>query len=700
MLMTTIVTNPPFILVDILEWLQQHYGKRNHRPTRTSTPIIGSFPFLETLHLSGHVHPYSAYMVHPTPRLSRIVSLTLSSSHSDPFVQRTMDERWALKDMWSFPPALYGYFLDAYRSALFKEDHNGTCEKKGDRAQGRMLPRLLPVPPENVLNASCYDVPKSMAPPQDDHLSQTITGVLPNAKTLAQTKPGPTNFTHEHTRTLDGTEIWDNATALGRFPSDRRIQEARRLLQSSRPTLFLPFASGEDGKVSGQGQAEAETEEAREIQLMRERKERMNALEIRILSVGPGRALLIRETCPLKLLGSSSRRFPIPRLCISAFDLSLRPQIDRTLPSPLAFPLPQDPFPAMAGGDLPLDVDEEVDFNARFHAGVASALSIQEDMGSQDVQSKRGRIDEAWLLRHEPKGENIRPEDAGFWFGLGLAGYLRDRMVPWQIKRILPQPSEHLRASLILGLSLSYMGTRDEVATETVMASLPEMEVEETGHTVHPNLVTVNAVLGLGLLYARSGRRQYVQTMIERIGGRWGAVGPDGVESRAWNGSNGMVEVSRGRGLEKPERTLWTIRPKETGMGISKASHILPDPVSGVEKSLSLLNRRLGERAGDFIWGDRYSGRDRGATRTTLDLWQEGGMEGEDGPMSSAGASGSMRERNTLIGAGSIGKPLHIGLREEASSLAAGFSLALLLLGGLKETGMGISKASHILPDP
>lgn len=130
-------------------WLQQHYGKEEHRPTRTTVPILGAFPYLEPLQPHGSIHPYVAYLPHPTPRLSRVISLTLTKEPGS-FTQglHGVDWGWALQDEWSFPPALYGFFIEAYRYALLVKE-NDKPSSAGDSVipGGNRCPRLLPVPP-------------------------------------------------------------------------------------------------------------------------------------------------------------------------------------------------------------------------------------------------------------------------------------------------------------------------------------------------------------------------------------------------------------------------------------------------------------------------------------------------------------------------------------------------------------------------
>ena len=124
----------------------------------------------------------------------------------------------------------------------------------------------------------------------------------------------------------------------------------------------------------------------------------------------------------------------------------------------LAIPLqPQNTVIALEPGKMPL---EAINW-AEFHNGVAAVLRITPATGS---------IDSSWISFNRPN--ELTPQHAGFLFGLGLSGHLK-QMLTWQTFGYLATKHELTSIGILLGLAASYVGSANKQIAKLIAVHTP-----------------------------------------------------------------------------------------------------------------------------------------------------------------------------------------------------------------------------------
>lgn len=265
------------------------------------------------------------------------------------------------------------------------------------------------------------------------------------------------------------------------FPDDERVSEAQRMLSSSSPVIIsLPPRQGSN-----------------EDEIREEQQRYLYTLNIRTMALPVGRGMLTMRTYS-PVIGES---FNVPKLCLSG----RTPPGERTIDGPTQDPaLCQWPY---------------------FHNGVAAGLTICASI-SNNV------IDSTWINYNRPKSSmngqdprdresalsNTQNEHAGFLFALGLNGHLA-KLSLMTIHDYLCLSNDYFltKVAILLGLSAAKRGSQDnnmiKVLSIHVDALLPPTSTELDV----PPSVQVASLLGVGLLYEKSGDCHLSKVLLDEI---------------------------------------------------------------------------------------------------------------------------------------------------------------------------------------
>ncbi|KAK0650750.1 Negative regulator of mitosis [Lasiodiplodia hormozganensis] len=142
---------------------------------------------------------------------------------------------------------------------------------------------------------------------------------------------------------------------------------------------------------------------------------------------------------------------------------------------------------------------------AFFHAGVSAGLSI----------SRRAKgIDTSWIAYNKPA--ELSNKHAGLLFGLGLNGHLKN-IAKWLSFKYLTPKHSMTSIGLLLGLSVSYMGTMDTLVTRLLSVHVTRMLPPGAADLNLPPLAQTTGLMGIGLLYLNSQHRRMSEIMLSEI---------------------------------------------------------------------------------------------------------------------------------------------------------------------------------------
>ncbi|KAG6908477.1 hypothetical protein DXG01_004480 [Tephrocybe rancida] len=258
-----------------------------------------------------------------------------------------------------------------------------------------------------------------------------------------------------------------------RFGQDRRLEEVARMLCSS--------------KVPN-----VKTVERPELNEHDQAKEYQN-LVIRIaertLALPFGRAMFTFGSVPTV----TREAYTIPRV---EFSIRVQPANVTVTPEPGKTPLPE----SLSWGD--------------FHNGVAAGLRISPF--STGVES-------SWIAFNKPS--ELTPEHAGFLFGLGLTGHLKE-MLTWHTFGYLTPKHDLTSIGVLLGLSAANVGSSNTHVTKLLAVHTPALLPMPTVD-LNVSLMTQAAGLaGVGLLYLGTKNRRMAEVCLNQIS-RKDLVQPD-----------------------------------------------------------------------------------------------------------------------------------------------------------------------------
>jgi anaphase-promoting complex subunit 1 len=140
-----------------------------------------------------------------------------------------------------------------------------------------------------------------------------------------------------------------------------------------------------------------------------------------------------------------------------------------------------------------------------FHLGVAGALSISPD-------SKE--IDTSWIVFNKPTEPTSR--HAGFLLGLGLNGHLK-KIARWHLLNYLTTKHILTSVALLLGLGVSYLGSRDPKITKLLSVHVAAMLPPGAADLKINIWIQTAGIMALGLLYYDSRHRRTSEVLLSEL---------------------------------------------------------------------------------------------------------------------------------------------------------------------------------------
>ncbi|KEF62970.1 uncharacterized protein A1O9_00945 [Exophiala aquamarina CBS 119918] len=270
---------------------------------------------------------------------------------------------------------------------------------------------------------------------------------------------------------------WDASSEADRhavtkllFSEDRRFPEASRLVNQTRPPVV-----------------ECTPEpDWTEIELLEAQKELAQHVTRRTLSVATGRGMMhFNARVPLL-----TERVPIP-----AFSLQCIMKSRRSTEGTQAMTF---------SADKGAFTEEKVCW-AFFHNGASMGLMI-----ANDAQG----IDTSWILYNRPP--ELTNRHAGFLLALGLNGHLKS-LAKWVAFKYLTPKHTMTSVGLILGLSVSFLGTMDTLITRLLSVHVTRLLPPGAAELNLSPLTQTTGIIGIGLLYCNSQHRRMSEVMLSEI---------------------------------------------------------------------------------------------------------------------------------------------------------------------------------------
>ncbi|TDL26792.1 hypothetical protein BD410DRAFT_741006 [Rickenella mellea] len=248
-----------------------------------------------------------------------------------------------------------------------------------------------------------------------------------------------------------------------RFGQDRRLQEVARMLRSSHvPSIKM-----------------TERPELSEHDLAKEQQNQVLRTAERTLALPIGRAIFTFGSVPVV----TREVYAVPKI-----ELSVRLQPQNTVISPEPGKIPPESL-----------------HWAEFHNGVAAGLRISPSSGA---------IDSSWIAFNKPN--ELTPEHAGFLFGLGLTGHLRE-MLTWHTFGYLTPKHDLTSIGVLLGLSAANVGTSNRHVTKLLAVHTPALLPTQAVDLNVPLLTQAAGLVGIGLLYMGTKNRRMAEVALHQI---------------------------------------------------------------------------------------------------------------------------------------------------------------------------------------
>ncbi|KAL2083271.1 hypothetical protein ACEWY4_021044 [Coilia grayii] len=275
--------------------------------------------------------------------------------------------------------------------------------------------------------------------------------------------PAPSEAEEEE----DGMADLDPEVTALIWSQDLRVQEVRRLLQSSRPVRVNV----------------AQLPEVSDHEYIEEKENKLLLLCQRTMALPVGRGLFTLF---------SYRPVPTEPLPV--------PKLNLTGRAP-----PRNTMVDLSSGNI--DVPPNMTSWASFHNGVAAGLKIA--LASQ--------VESAWIAYNKPKSAELANEYAGFLMALGLNGHLT-KLATLNIHDYLTKGHEMTSIGLLLGVSAAKLGTMDMSITRLLSIHIPALLPPTSTELDVPHSVQVAAVVGVGLVYQGTGHRHNAEVLLAEIG--------------------------------------------------------------------------------------------------------------------------------------------------------------------------------------
>ncbi|MEQ2262531.1 Anaphase-promoting complex subunit 1, partial [Xenotaenia resolanae] len=277
--------------------------------------------------------------------------------------------------------------------------------------------------------------------------------VPPSSTEVDEEEDGMSDIIHEVTGL-----IWSQ---------DLRVQEVRRLLQSSRPV-----------RVSV-----VQLPEVSDHEYIEEKENKLLQLCQRTMALPVGRGLFTLFSY-----------HPVPTEPLPV------PKLNLTGRAP-----PRNTMVDLNSGNI--DVPPNMTNWPSFHNGVAAGLKI----------TPASQVDSAWIAYNKPKSPELANEYAGFLMALGLNGHLT-KLATLNIHDYLTKGHEMTSIGLLLGVSSAKLGTMDMSITRLLSIHIPALLPPTSTELDVPHNVQVAAVIGIGLVYQGTGHRHNAEVLLSEIG--------------------------------------------------------------------------------------------------------------------------------------------------------------------------------------
>lgn len=251
------------------------------------------------------------------------------------------------------------------------------------------------------------------------------------------------------------------------WSQDLRVQEVRRLLQSSRPV-----------RVSV-----VQLPEVSDHEFIEEKENKLLQLCQRTMALPVGRGLFTLFSY-----------HPVPTEPLPV------PKLNLTGRAP-----PRNVMVDLNSGNI--DVPPNMTSWPSFHNGVAAGLKI----------APASQVDSAWIAYNKPKSPELANEYAGFLMALGLNGHLT-KLATLNIHDYLTKGHEMTSIGLLLGVSAAKLGTMDMSVTRLLSIHIPALLPPTSTELDVPHNVQVAAVIGIGLVYQGTGHRHNAEVLLSEIG--------------------------------------------------------------------------------------------------------------------------------------------------------------------------------------
>uniref|UniRef100_A0A9J8D0C1 Anaphase-promoting complex subunit 1 n=1 Tax=Cyprinus carpio carpio TaxID=630221 RepID=A0A9J8D0C1_CYPCA len=283
--------------------------------------------------------------------------------------------------------------------------------------------------------------------------------------TLGNRKSPP--VTSEADEEEDGmTDLHPEVTGLI-WSQDLRVQEVRRLLQSSRPVrVNVPHLP-----------------EVSDHEYIEEKENKLLQLCQRTMALPVGRGLFTLFSY-----------HPVPTEPLPV------PKLNLTGRAP-----PRNTVVDLNSGNI--DVPPNMTSWPSFHNGVAAGLKI----------APASQVESAWIAYNKPKSADLANEYAGFLMALGLNGHLT-KLATLNIHDYLTKGHEMTSIGLLLGVSAAKLGTMDMSITRLLSIHIPALLPPTSTELDVPHSVQVAAVVGIGLIYQGTGHRHNAEVLLAEIG--------------------------------------------------------------------------------------------------------------------------------------------------------------------------------------
>ncbi|OKL63047.1 Negative regulator of mitosis [Talaromyces atroroseus] len=286
------------------------------------------------------------------------------------------------------------------------------------------------------------------------------------------------------------------------FREDRRFQEASRLLNQSKAPVAQCFPEPEWS----------------DSDLLEAQKEIVQLVTLRTLSVPAGRAMfMFSGRSPLL-----TEKLPIPSFSLQCL----------MKPSNVTISADRSAF------------NEEKVCWAFFHNGAATGLAIS--------KASKG-IDTSWILFNKP--QELTNRHAGFLLALGLNGHLKN-LAKWVAFKYLTPKHTMTSIGLLLGLSVSYLGTMDTLITRLLSVHVTRMLPQGAAELNLSPLTQTAGIMGIGLLYCDSQHRRMSEVLlseIESVEQEEGTISPETLRDEGYRlaagFSLGLINLGKGKDL-------------------------------------------------------------------------------------------------------------------------------------------------------